>query len=128
MLSGCDKVYINGDLDGMWKLQKVEYNDTKTEYPQEIYYSFQRNLTFVSKQNETNSPLRYLGNLYYNEKNKEIAINGFRNFPNEEYVATVDDLEQFKIFDTNTIFNILTLDKKQLIMECNNNRYYLTRW
>ena len=63
MLSACDNVYINGDLDGMWQLQKVENTeDNSVEYKQEIYYSFQRNLTFISKQNETDAPLRYLGN------------------------------------------------------------------
>ena len=69
MLSACDKVYINGDLDGMWQLQKVENSEDNTaEYKQNIYYSFQRNLTFISKQNETDAPLRYLGTLYNSEQ------------------------------------------------------------
>lgn len=129
MLSACDKVYINGDLDGMWQLQKVENSEDNTaEYKQEIYYSFQRNLTFISKQNETDAPLRYLGNLYYSEQDKSVTINGLRNFPNEKYIATLDDLKQFMIFDINTTFKILELDNEQLIMEHKNYRYYLKRW
>ncbi len=129
MLSACDKVYINGDLDGMWQLQKVENSEDNTaEYKQEIYYSFQRNLTFISKQNETDVPLRYLGNLYYSEQDKSVTINGLRNFPNEKYIATLDDLKQFMIFDINTTFKILELDNEQLIMEHKNYRYYLKRW
>lgn len=129
MLSACDKVYINGDLDGMWQLQKVENSEDNTaEYKQNIYYSFQRNLTFISKQNETDAPLRYLGNLYYSEQDKSVTINGLRNFPNEKYIATLDDLKQFMIFDINTTFKILELDNEQLIMEHKNYRYYLKRW
>ena len=129
MLSACDKVYINGDLDGMWQLQKVENSEDNTaEYKQEIYYSFQRNLTFISKQNETDVPLRYLGNLYYSEQDKSVTINGLRNFPNEKYIASLDDLKQFMIFDINTTFKILELDNEQLIMEHKNYRYYLKRW
>lgn len=129
MLSACDKVYINGDLDGMWQLQKVENSENNTaEYKQNIYYSFQRNLTFISKQNETDVPLRYLGNLYYSEQDKSVTINGLRNFPNEKYIATLDDLKQFMIFDINTTFKILELDNEQLIMEHKNYRYYLKRW
>ena len=129
MLSACDKVYINGDLDGMWQLQKVENSEDNTaEYKQEIYYSFQRNLTFISKQNETDVPLRYLGNLYYSEQDKSVTINGLRNFPNEKYIATLDDLKQFMIFDINTTFKILELDNEQLIMEHKNYRYYLKSW
>lgn len=129
MLSACDYVYINGDLDGMWQLQKVENTeDNSVEYKQEIYYSFQRNLTFISKQNETDAPLRYLGNLYYSEQDNSVTINGLRKFPNEKYIATLDDLKQFMIFDTNTTFNILKLDNEQLIMEYKSYRYYLKRW
>ena len=130
ILSACDNVYINGDLDGMWQLQKVENKNNPEDFTilQEIYYSFQRNLTFISKQNETNNPLRYLGNLYYNEQEKTVTIDGLRNFPNEKYVATLNDLKQFMIFDTKVVFNVLTLDNKQLIMECKDYKYYLIRW
>jgi hypothetical protein len=110
-------------------LQKVENSEDNTaEYKQNIYYSFQRNLTFISKQNETDVPLRYLGNLYYSEQDKSVTINGLRNFPNEKYIATLDDLKQFMIFDINTTFKILELDNEQLIMEHKNYRYYLKRW
>ena len=129
MLASCDNVYINGDLDGMWQLKMVENNnDASTTYPKNIYYSFQRNLTFISRQDETNNPLRYLGNLYYDEQEKSVTINGLRNFPYEKYVATLNDLKQFMIFDTNTTFNIIELDNEQLIMDWNNYRYYLIRW
>lgn len=129
-LTSCvDNVYINGDLDGMWQLQKVEEkDDTTVIYPQDIYYSFQRNLTFISRMNETNNPLRYLGNLYYNEEEKTVTINGLRNFPFESQVATLETLKKFMIFNTETVFDIQVLNNDQLIMDYENYRYTLRRW
>ena len=51
-LIACDKVYINGDLDGMWKLKSVAYPDS-ISYPNHIFYSFQRHLTQLTKDNDT---------------------------------------------------------------------------
>lgn len=129
LVSCCDNVYTNGDLDGMWQLQTVEDMDKKSvQYPKDIYYSFQRNLTFISRMNETDIPLRYLGNMYYNNDKSTVNINGLRNFPNETLIATKEILEQFMIFDTDVTFTIKTLDNKQLIMDYNRYRYTLKRW
>ena len=57
-LLSCEKVYINGDLDGMWKLQTVETTDT-TICPQNIYYSFQRHLVMLGEHFDTGFPNYY---------------------------------------------------------------------
>ncbi len=129
LTSCCDNVYVNGDLDGMWQLQSVEDRENQTTcYPKDIYYSFQRNLTFISRMNETDTPVRYIGNLYYNEEEKEIHINGLRKFPHEETVATKEMLQQFYIFETDVRFTIHSLNKKQLTMDYSKYRYTLRKW
>lgn len=126
-LTACvDNVYINGDLDGMWQLQKVENADT-TIYPKNIYYSFQRNLSFLSQTHEVEHPTRYLGNLSYDNE-KYLTIWGFRQAANEGYVATIKDLQHFVLFDTLTQFTIEKLDNKQLIMQNAGYRYSLKKW
>ena len=129
-LTSCfDNVYINGDLDGMWQLQKVENVSNATiEYPRDIYYSFQRNLTFISRMNETEKEVRYLGNLYYDSEEGTVTIGGFRKFNDEKLVATMEILRQFMLFDLETVFVVEKLDKKQLIMNCGVYTYYLRRW
>ena len=129
-LTSClDNVYINGDLDGMWQLQKVEnVSNTTIEYPCDIYYSFQRNLTFISRMNETDVAVRYLGNLYYNSKEGSVTINGLRKFTDEKQIATTEILRQFMLFDLESVFIIKKMDKKQLIMNCGSYTYYLQRW
>ena len=38
MFVACDKVYINGELDGMWQLQRVE-RAGEVLAPENIYYT-----------------------------------------------------------------------------------------
>lgn len=124
-LISCDKVYINGDLDGMWQLQRVEIGDT-VEYPQGIYYSFQRHLVQVGKYYEEGMPLRYTGNLDY--KGNTLTISNLRKFLEEEKPATEHELAIFHLYDTETVFNIEKLNDEMLILCNDKKRYVLKKW
>ncbi|MBR6691367.1 MAG: lipocalin-like domain-containing protein [Bacteroidaceae bacterium] len=121
----CDKVYINGDLDGMWQLQKVEFSDSAA-YPQDIYYSFQRHLVQVSENYEEGLPLRYIGDLDYT--GDTLRISGFRKFLEEEIVAGMNELERFFLYDTVTVFKVEVLDDSQLTLRSNRALYTLKKW
>lgn len=124
-LLSCDKVYINGDLDGMWQLQKVEFSDSAA-YPQDIYYSFQRHLVQVSENYEEGLPLRYIGDLDYT--GDTLIISGFRKFLEEEIVAGMNELERFFLYDTVTVFKVEVLDDSQLTLRSNRALYTLKKW
>lgn len=125
MFVACDKVYINGELDGMWQLQHVECGEN-VYTPTDIYYSFQRHLTFVSKHYEEKSPLRFLGNLsYYGDT---VTMSSFRKFLEEDIVATHDVLLGFYLYADSTVFIIEKLDEDFLIMSSRDGRYTLRRW
>lgn len=124
-LLSCDKVYINGDLDGMWQLQKVEFSDSAA-YPQDIYYSFQRHLVQVSENYEEGLPLRYIGDLDYT--GDTLRISGFRKFLEEEIVAGMNELERFFLYDTVTVFKVEVLDDSQLTLRSNRALYRLKKW
>lgn len=124
-LAACDKVYINGDLDGMWQLQKVELKES-TEYPQGIYYSFQRHLAQVGRYYDEGLPLRYLGNLEY--KGDSLTIGGFRKFLEEEETATKDRLAIFYLYDKETSFKVERLDDEMLVLRSNRGLYTLRKW
>lgn len=124
-LQSCDKVYINGDLDGMWQLQKVEFSDSAA-YPQDIYYSFQRHLVQVSENYEEGLPLRYIGDLDYTDDT--LRISGFRKFLEEEIVAGMNELERFFLYDTVTVFKVEVLDDSQLTLRSNRALYTLKKW
>ena len=125
MFVACDKVYINGDLDGMWQLQRVERGG-EIAAPVDIYYSFQRHLTFVSKHYDEELPLRYLGNLHYS--GDTVVMSGFRKFLEEEIVATADALSGFYLYSDSTVFVVERLDDETLVMRSSDGRYTLRRW
>ena len=125
MFVACDKVYINGDLDGMWQLQRVERGG-EIAVPVDIYYSFQRHLTFVSKHYAEEMPLRYLGTLHYS--GDTVVMSGFRKFLEEEVVATADALSGFYLYSDSTVFVVERLDDETLVMRSSDGRYTLRRW
>jgi hypothetical protein len=40
-ITSCQKASINGDLDGMWQLMKIEYKDQTFKSPDQLYYCVQ---------------------------------------------------------------------------------------
>ena len=127
ILASCDidKVYINGDLDGMWQLQQIESADTLIK-PQGVYYSFQRHMAQVSKHYEEEIPLRFIANLDYS--GKEISIYGMRRFLEEEKLPTKKELKILYLPSDSITFKILTIGKENLIMSCKDYTYSLRRW
>lgn len=124
-LIACDKVYINGELDGMWMLQQVDDGQTVIQ-PENISYSFQRHMTFISEHYEEKMPTRYLGNLFY--QGDTVTMSGFRKFLEEHIVATPEKLQEYYLYSDSTIFVIERLDEDMLIMKSGNRRYTLRRW
>ena len=125
VLSACDKVYINGVLDGMWRLESVVYPDS-TAMPDQIFYSFQRHLVQVSKHDGTELPKRFLGNLDY--RGATLSMSNFQRFPLEEYPATTEMLKEFHLYSDSTAFNVITLDEEKLILENGERIYTLRKW
>ena len=124
-LAACDKVYINGDLDGMWRLVSVQYPDS-TAIPRQVFYSFQRHLSQVGKYYDEEQPVRFLGELDYS--GNTLSMSNFQRFPLEEYPATLQMLKEFHLYSDSTIFNIVTLNDETLIMTSDERTYTLQKW
>lgn len=125
VVTSCDKAFENGDLDGMWRLLKVDSEEASYE-PESIYYSFQRHLVQISKHYDTEFPLRYLGNLHY--RGDTISMSRFINFPYETQTPTIEELKEFYIYSDSTAFIINTLNDEILIMRNSGKTYTLRRW
>ena len=124
-LTACDKVYINGELDGMWRVSQVEYADSTCQ-PTDIFYSFQRHLSQVGKYYDEEQPVRFLGELDYN--GNRLSMSNFHRFPLEEYPATLQMLKEFHLYSDSTAFTIVTLNEKTLIMQSEERTYTLRKW
>ena len=125
ILAACDKVYINGDLDGMWKLQQVVRGE-ESYHPTNIYYSFQRHMTQVSKHYDEEPPLRFIGHMTY--RGDTITMSGFRKYLEEDIIATPDILNGFYLYNDSSILKIEKLDDETLIMKSVEARYVLQKW
>ena len=125
ILAACDKVYINGDLDGMWKLQQVEQGE-ESHRPTDIYYSFQRHMAQVSKHYDEKPPLRFIGHMTY--RGDTITMSGFRKYLEEDKIATPDILKGFYLYNDSSVLKIEKLDDEMLIMRSNEARYVLRKW
>ncbi|MBR5277400.1 MAG: lipocalin-like domain-containing protein [Bacteroidaceae bacterium] len=125
ILAACDKVYINGDLDGMWKLQQVEQGE-ESHHPTDIYYSFQRHMAQVSKHYDEKPPLRFIGHMTY--RGDTITMSGFRKYLEEDKIATPDILKGFYLYNDSSVLKIEKLDDEMLIMRSNEARYVLRKW
>ena len=124
-IAACDKVYINGALDGMWKLTSVQYSDS-TAYPTQIFYSFQRHLAQVGEYYDEEFPTRFLCELNYN--GKQLSMSNFHSFPLELYPATPEMLKTFHLYSNSTVFTIVTLNKETLIMSSEERTYHFSKW
>jgi len=54
-LSSCQKEPINGKLDGMWQLMKIEYKDKPTVTPDQLYYCIQLHMVQLNGVNTSGS-------------------------------------------------------------------------
>ena len=122
----CDKAFENGELDGMWKLERV--CSSGNEYcPADIYYSFQRHLATLGKYYEQASPFLYLAEFDYS--GDVITMTNFKAHPGIENVCNKDDLALFYIYnEVSETFVIDRLDDDMLIMHTGNAEYCFRRW
>ena len=48
ILEGCDKMPINGDLDGQWQVMEIDLVDGNIEKPTQLYYCFSLHTVYLS--------------------------------------------------------------------------------
>ena len=111
-LLSCEKVYINGDLDGMWRLQTVETTDT-TIHPQNIYYSFQRHLVMLGEHFETGFPNYYLAE--FDREGDMLVMSNFYKWPVNQGVCDKEELKKYFIFSDTVKFIVEVLDEEVLV-------------
>ncbi|MBR2638195.1 MAG: lipocalin-like domain-containing protein [Bacteroidaceae bacterium] len=125
MFLSCEKIFINGDLDGMWKLKLVEM-DGKEYYPHNITYSFQRHMALLGEYYEEGIPTYYKAEFTYN--GDIITMGHFYEYPGQEGVCNMDDLKKYFIFDETVVFTVDRLDDEKLVMHTDYGVYYFEKW
>lgn len=121
----CEKVYINGDLDGMWKLHTVETDDTVFR-PANIYYSFQRHLVMLGEHFEEGFPNYYLAE--FDRVGDMLLMSNFYKYPVNQGVSDKEELEKYFIFGDTVRFRVELLDDEVLVMRDGPRVYNLKKW
>ena len=100
----CERIFINGDLDGMWRLERVETAETVV-VPDGVFYSFQRHLVMIGIYSETEHPKNfYMGCFAYD--NDCIIMDNFYRYPGMSGVCEPDELANLYIYDETAKFEV----------------------
>lgn len=126
LVMSCEKIFINGDLDGMWRLQSIE-DKNYVIYPDSIFYTFQRHLVMMGIYSETEPPKNwYMGCFFY--EGDSITMNNFYRYPGIDGICVPQELEKLHIYDTNVGFKVERLNDKVLVLSDADRKYSFRKW
>ena len=126
LILSCERIFINGELDGMWRLERVE-SETDIVYPDSIFYSFQRHLVMMGIYSETEHPKNYyMGCFSYDGNN--IVMDNFYRYPGMDGVCVPEELENLYIYDVTANFEVENIDNKKLVLSSFGREYTFTKW
>lgn len=122
----CERIFINGDLDGMWRLQRVE-TENSVEYPDSIFYSFQRHLMHLGIYSETEYPKKwYMGCFEFN--GDSLVMDNFYRYPGIVGDSDPKELECLYIYDDTMRFKVDHLSNDELVLSTLGLRYTFIKW
>ena len=122
----CERIFINGELDGMWRLERVE-TENSVVYPDSIFYSFQRHLVMMGIYSETNHPKNYYMGCFVYE-NDEIVMDNIYRYPGTDGVCVPEELKILYIYDSTVKFDVECLTRDKLVLVSSGMEYSFTKW
>lgn len=126
LLLSCERIFINGELDGMWRLRRVD-NGVVVEHPDSIFYTFQRHLVMLGIYSETEHPRNwYMGCFEYD--GDSIVMNNFYRYPGTDGIRVPKELENLYIYDTIAKFKVEHLSNDMLLLSSSNVEYTFEKW
>lgn len=125
ILISCEKIYINGDLDGMWKLEKVVKGDS-VEYPANICYSFQRHLVMLGEYYDEEFPDYYMAEFDYTDS--IITMTKFYKYPGRDDICDMEELKEYYIFSDTMVFVVDNMNSERLLMHTEERDYFFEKW
>lgn len=122
----CERIFINDELDGMWRLQRVESPD-EVACPDSIFYSFQRHLVMMGIYSETEHPKNfYMGRFFYD--GDSIIMDNMYRYLGMDGVCVPQELENLYIFDTTAKFRVEHMDNKRMLLSSFGREYTFVKW
>lgn len=116
MTGSCRKAPINGKLDGLWQIMKIEYlaDGTDVTSQRRSYISINLHVVQLTDVTETeDSGASISGNLNYDESAGILTM----NFPYNTSESSLPQLQSWGIYTNPVTFSIVKLDGRQLILK-----------
>ena len=122
----CERIFINDELDGMWRLQRVVSVDG-TACPDSIFYSFQRHLVMMGIYSEVEHPKNYyMGRFFYD--GDSIIMDNMYRYPASDGVCLPEELENLYIYDIPARFKVEYMDNKEMVLSSFGREYSFIKW
>lgn len=103
-ITACGPMYEYRDLDGMWQLRQITYDeDGRSEQWPDLYFSFQKHIINVRRLSSGS----YFGTFKYVDDSLHVCING----------ATVEDMKKYGMNDTIQHFRVEKADGDKLVLK-----------
>jgi len=126
MLTGCDKLPINGDLDGLWQLMEIKQGDDIKEVKTDrLYCSFQLHMFMLG---DDGHPRGYFGNFehegntmrfynftYRSDYTQESNYDKFMSYDKDKSV-----ISPWGFYSTDCTFDVVKLNSSELILQHEN--------
>lgn len=101
--SACSKLPINGNLDGQWQVQQIEYRSGETETPKQTYYNISLHTVNLM---QVGGPFE-AGNMQYNGDSLWISMP----------VSSLERLRPFGLNQKDTRFGVEKLTSSHLVLQ-----------
>lgn len=117
-LISCRNSLINGKLDGMWQLMKIEKENGEDLNTKEdrIYYNVQLHLISLTKIGVA----EYIGR--FNHVQDSLFIYDFRVDKNNATLATKEELAPFGLNEVSERFEVEKMDSKDMVLKSKTAR------
>ena len=130
IVGSCDKLPMNGKLDGKWQLKTIIKNSQKKNQEDAgIFWSFQLKLCQITYMRGLFDGASNIANTRFLYKNDSLFIfNIYLNFRNRDslIVTPTTIFEEAGITGSQEGFKVITLNKKNMLLE-NGNKKLLFR-
>lgn len=102
-ITACGPMYEYRDLDGMWQLRQITYENGDTEQLGDLYFSFQKHIINVRRLSHGS----YFGTFKYTDDSLHVCING----------ATAGDMKKYGMNDTIQHFRVEESGGDRLVLK-----------
>lgn len=135
MVSGGCKKSPNSDIEGFWQLLEfTTLEDGEVHECERLYYSIQLWVVEIAQKQGTIKldHEMYRGRYSYDEDANTVSMTDFSTYPNvnndTSVVAELSDLKHFGLNSVNTTFDVISVNKRSMVLESDYARLTFKRF